>query len=68
MSKKDRHLYAKTNSIPEVKQKVISFSRVIEGTLNDPSVLRKTSNILTFEECDQEEIGDNVLDRIREKL
>ncbi len=40
----------------------------MEKTLSDPKVLRKTSNVLTIQGLNQQEIRDIVLDRIREKL
>ena len=68
MGKKGRYLYAEVDGILETKQRIANLSSVMEKTLSDQKVLRKTSNVLTIQGLDQQKIRDIVLDRIREKL
>ena len=62
MTQKQRHLYTEIGGILEVKQTAANIFSTMVKTLNDPKILRKTSNNLAIQRLGKEEIKDIIFD------
>ena len=62
MTQKQRCLYTEIERILEVKQTAANLFSTMVKTLNDPKILRKTSNTLVIQRSGKAEIKDIIFD------